>query len=238
MGNAAGTYEEVDCDIDGSCWGESLRVKIKIDVTKSIRRGIRINIDGPIGGCWIPMKYKRLPNFCFQCGIIGHVQKDCFLSQENTERKKGFVAQYGTWLRFQGVVKGTAGARRNGTNRSASSNTSESSRDWSDDVSRFKRKSEVGEGEQEEDSMGVVGKNGGGEDSDKLKGKRTNMESNLLREFNATNPLSLAEGMTNKKVEELLPKEKFMEGVILILDCQGRNGKVGDGKKDIHATSK
>lgn len=61
LGNAVGTFENVDCDSMGRCWGSSLRVRIFLDISKPLRREIKLNIDGPIGGCWIPMQYEKLP---------------------------------------------------------------------------------------------------------------------------------------------------------------------------------
>ncbi|KAK7259163.1 hypothetical protein RIF29_24762 [Crotalaria pallida] len=41
---------------------------------------------------WYWLQYKRLPNFCYNCGILGHGEKDC----EN-ELVKG-EKMYGEWL--------------------------------------------------------------------------------------------------------------------------------------------
>lgn len=94
LGNDVGVCEDVDCDADDLCWGESLRVKIKYDITIPIQRGIKINIDVPTGGCWILLTYESLPEFSYLCGLIGHVGKECSVGLDTLERKKGFVAPY------------------------------------------------------------------------------------------------------------------------------------------------
>lgn len=44
---------------------------------------------------WIPITYEKLPDFCYSCGRLGHVVKDCdeHLGTENSQ------LQYGSWLR-------------------------------------------------------------------------------------------------------------------------------------------
>jgi hypothetical protein len=48
---------------------------------------------------WVSFKYKRLPNFCYWCGLLMHDEKEC----EIWLRSKGSLLavdhQYGTWLR-------------------------------------------------------------------------------------------------------------------------------------------
>lgn len=53
--------------------GKFIRLRIKIDLTKPQRRDIMASM----GGIWIVIKYKRLPNFCYTFGKLGHVDLDC-----------------------------------------------------------------------------------------------------------------------------------------------------------------
>lgn len=104
LGNAVGSFEDVDCNRGVFCCGESLWVRVRYDISKALCRGIKLNIDGLIGGVWIPMKYERLPKFCSYCGKIGHHVKDCvayFEKEDGMLKKK----EYGPWLRYQGIQK-------------------------------------------------------------------------------------------------------------------------------------
>lgn len=74
--NAVRIFYEFDNSQVSSKRG-SLRVQIKIDISKPIQCGIKINLEGPMDGSWIQMRYERLPDQCSFCGIIGHNFKDC-----------------------------------------------------------------------------------------------------------------------------------------------------------------
>lgn len=51
---------------------------------------------------WIQAKYERLPDFCYGCGRIGHIIKECrTLNKETDKDPEGW--QFGSWLRFQGL---------------------------------------------------------------------------------------------------------------------------------------
>lgn len=44
IGNLIGNFEKVESDEDGWCWGETLRVRILVDVKKPLRRGVLIKV--------------------------------------------------------------------------------------------------------------------------------------------------------------------------------------------------
>jgi hypothetical protein len=43
---------------------------------------------------WCRFEYEYLPAFCYNCGIIGHVDKNCAM-----QLKSGEEQQYGSWLK-------------------------------------------------------------------------------------------------------------------------------------------
>lgn len=82
-----------------------MRVRVRIDISRPLRRGVKIILNDALGGSWIPVQYERLPNFCFYCGIIGHLVKDCG-KVLSIDRSICSSFNYGEWLRFdpKGVV--------------------------------------------------------------------------------------------------------------------------------------
>lgn len=67
-----------------------LRIRVKVPLDKSIRRGGSV-----ISSEGVAFRYERLVSRCFNCGRIGHDQKDCMLpvNAENRDRP------YGEWLK-------------------------------------------------------------------------------------------------------------------------------------------
>uniref|UniRef100_A0A0A9A291 CCHC-type domain-containing protein n=1 Tax=Arundo donax TaxID=35708 RepID=A0A0A9A291_ARUDO len=100
LGSWIGKVVKVEADEDGWGWGEFLRIKVQLDISKPLIRGLWIRLDEEIecNGLrsirhFFIVKYEKLPNFCYICGKIGHIEEEC-------ERKleKGEKRQYGAFL--------------------------------------------------------------------------------------------------------------------------------------------
>ena len=87
-----GKFVKVDMGQDEKCQGKFLRVRVKLDIRNPIRWGMKITWESG-DTLWIDFKYERLPKFCFRCGKLGHVQKEC---KETVDHESD---QYGAWLR-------------------------------------------------------------------------------------------------------------------------------------------
>ncbi|KAH6803821.1 hypothetical protein C2S51_032068 [Perilla frutescens var. frutescens] len=74
LANFVGSFVELDDNFDDYV-GNYLRMKMVLDVTKSILRGLTIKLEG--NKLWIPLKIESLLSFCFGFGIIGHHLKQC-----------------------------------------------------------------------------------------------------------------------------------------------------------------
>ncbi|KAK3207133.1 hypothetical protein Dsin_021179 [Dipteronia sinensis] len=66
------------------CWGKFMRVKVAIDISKPLKRGNRVWIDEFREMVMAPVRYERLPDFFYACGMIRPVHMDC----TNEEAKK------------------------------------------------------------------------------------------------------------------------------------------------------
>ena len=88
-----GTF--VDCE-DSTMFGadKSLCFWADIDVERPLCRGVSVKMDGK--PMWIKIKYVKVPEFCYGCGCLGHVLKDCnVILCEDTKEE----LQDGPWLR-------------------------------------------------------------------------------------------------------------------------------------------
>jgi hypothetical protein len=95
LGAALGEVEDVETNEDGFGWGEYLRVRIKLDLSKPIPRGRKLKIQGETTRVYF--KYERLPRLCFLCGLIQHGGRGCEKCQG--PNKQGSETQFGPWLR-------------------------------------------------------------------------------------------------------------------------------------------
>ncbi|TXG71534.1 hypothetical protein EZV62_000113 [Acer yangbiense] len=51
------------------------------------------------------LRYERLPNFCFKCGIIGHVKIECQSEDQNSVVDGENKTLYGIWMKATGSFK-------------------------------------------------------------------------------------------------------------------------------------
>ncbi|TXG52986.1 hypothetical protein EZV62_022155 [Acer yangbiense] len=50
------------------CWGKFLRVKVLIDISKPLKRWLRLKLDRSENIVVVELRYERLPDFCYACG--------------------------------------------------------------------------------------------------------------------------------------------------------------------------
>lgn len=68
VGNYVGKFTEACPKNFSGVWREYMRIRVTIDVTKALKRRMKIR---KIGGAliWITFKYENVPTFCFICGF-------------------------------------------------------------------------------------------------------------------------------------------------------------------------
>jgi hypothetical protein len=154
IGATVGEVLEVDVDEEGVGWGEFLRVRIVLDLTKPLSRGRRLKLrDRSI---WITFKYEKIPRFCFNCGVIQHGSRGCVRPGGVRIGGEGRESQFGRWLRagqFDNRFAGGRGERSYGAWRNFNQMPSPSETDQSakgEDQGR--RSAETGEEEDGGDS--------------------------------------------------------------------------------------
>ncbi|KAH9658870.1 CCHC-type domain-containing protein [Citrus sinensis] len=93
FGEKIGDVEEIETDDDGECIGLYARLRISVNVTQPLKKILFIEEDKKK----TPMAvvYKRLPDFCFCCGILGHQYRECLKYRGQPKDK----LPYGSWLK-------------------------------------------------------------------------------------------------------------------------------------------
>lgn len=78
--------------------GSFMRVRIEVDITKSLCQGRKIAWDNGSEG-WATFMYERLSNTCYWCGHDSHNDKDCVTWLGSQDSIQGDDKQFGPWLR-------------------------------------------------------------------------------------------------------------------------------------------
>ena len=78
--------------------GDFLQIRFKVHVSKPLYRGRRVALDDK-DEVWVSSKYEKLPNFCYWCGKVSHMDKECekWLASKGTLTLDQQV--YGAWFR-------------------------------------------------------------------------------------------------------------------------------------------
>lgn len=97
IGNMIGEFMEMDKNENCGMWGNNIRIKVKLDISRPLKRGLMLKIDETGEQLWITIRYERIPDFCFHCGIIGHVAKECIKACVNKEENH---FEFGSWMKF------------------------------------------------------------------------------------------------------------------------------------------
>uniref|UniRef100_A0A803PJT9 DUF4283 domain-containing protein n=1 Tax=Cannabis sativa TaxID=3483 RepID=A0A803PJT9_CANSA len=77
IGDEVGDFLEVDKTTLLKVSGLFLRVRVLLDVSKPIPRGILVDFRNIHKEKWLNFKYENLPNICFHCGMFDHTLTKC-----------------------------------------------------------------------------------------------------------------------------------------------------------------
>ncbi|XP_019158575.1 PREDICTED: uncharacterized protein LOC109155346 [Ipomoea nil] len=102
VGNFVGTFIRCDDRNVGGPWKTFYRVRVSVPVDKPLKRRMKLIRRDKSWG-WVNLKYERLHNFCFCCGLLGHLDKFCVKARVSGIMPESYP--YGPWMRA-GKVRG------------------------------------------------------------------------------------------------------------------------------------
>jgi hypothetical protein len=76
IGQALGRLIPVVDSEDEVSWGDFVRIRVALNISKPLCRGKKIDLEGG-KEVLVSFKYERLANFCYWCGLVTHSDKDC-----------------------------------------------------------------------------------------------------------------------------------------------------------------
>ncbi|KAG8489184.1 hypothetical protein CXB51_017232 [Gossypium anomalum] len=84
VGKVIGKSVVIDWKDRNGGWTEFIRLKMKINISKPLRRIVKL-VDRNKAEIICALKYERLPDFCYSCGLIGHTIKTCQDKTDDSE---------------------------------------------------------------------------------------------------------------------------------------------------------
>ncbi|KAG8365610.1 hypothetical protein BUALT_Bualt18G0123700 [Buddleja alternifolia] len=97
IGNSLGQFRSVDLARNGVAGGSTLRIRVGLDVSKPLRRVSFFRAGS--NNFNISYTYERLPNFCYICGIMGHIFQFCEAPNKDDFKKSDKEFPFGPSLR-------------------------------------------------------------------------------------------------------------------------------------------
>ncbi|TXG52995.1 hypothetical protein EZV62_022164 [Acer yangbiense] len=99
LGGMIGEVLDVEGGASGDCVGKFMRVRVRVNISGSLKRCLRVDILGDKAETVMMLRYKRLPNHYFKCGMINHTTSEC-LDEEPVPIVDGKLNfPFGIWLR-------------------------------------------------------------------------------------------------------------------------------------------
>ncbi|KAK3205102.1 hypothetical protein Dsin_019148 [Dipteronia sinensis] len=89
------------------CWGRFIRVKVKVNVLKPLKRFLKLQLDEFKFTVIIPLQYER---FCYVCGLIGHLLRECTDVAARRATLEGSETKFGSWIRASTPAKSKVGS--------------------------------------------------------------------------------------------------------------------------------
>ncbi|KAM6563912.1 hypothetical protein CsatB_023910 [Cannabis sativa] len=97
--NLIGEFLDVYEDSLDEGWGPFLWIRFKLPVNKPLPRGEMISLPKVRDEFWIDFRYEHLPEFCFECGFLGHPFEKCIKFMERMDNGNDDDLPYGPWMK-------------------------------------------------------------------------------------------------------------------------------------------
>lgn len=100
IGDQIGQVDDIDVGEDGNCLGRFARIRVTRKLSLPLQKCVRVKSENDTSDIFIILVYERLPDFCFACGRVGHLLREC--DDESCDRSN---PSFGSWMRapiFQG----------------------------------------------------------------------------------------------------------------------------------------
>lgn len=102
IGGKVGMFLKVDTDQRKIIIGKWLRVQIEVEISKQLTYGMWLSLAGG-RRIWLTCRFERLPDYCYVCGCLNHLEQDCARVIEMKIVKDVVGMKFGSSLRANGM---------------------------------------------------------------------------------------------------------------------------------------
>ncbi|KAF4380184.1 hypothetical protein F8388_020384 [Cannabis sativa] len=81
----------------------TMKVRVQINITEPLKRGLRVVVDEQGTEVSLIFQYEHLPDFCFDCCIIGHKALDCPLRDSAGDNPNFDRGRFCSWMCAPGL---------------------------------------------------------------------------------------------------------------------------------------
>ena len=86
-------------DFDRSYRSSFMRFRVGLHSSRALLRGMFLKLGKNKDNIWVSFRYERLTKYCYYCGNLNHIQKDCGALVEELERGNNIILQFDTLLK-------------------------------------------------------------------------------------------------------------------------------------------
>ncbi|KAL5826821.1 hypothetical protein ACOSQ3_018661 [Xanthoceras sorbifolium] len=94
-----GDVVDLDVGASGDCCGKYIRVRVVVDITKPLKRFLKVKLLNGDAPAAMLIKHERLPEFCLHCCYLGHSVLECVESRGTGQGAMEHNYKFGVWLR-------------------------------------------------------------------------------------------------------------------------------------------
>ncbi|KAH7557579.1 hypothetical protein JRO89_XS11G0185100 [Xanthoceras sorbifolium] len=73
-----GIVKDIDVGSSGDGLGKYLQIRVAVDISKLLKRCLRVYLTDSEEASMLLVRYERLPEFCFHCVFVGHIYRECY----------------------------------------------------------------------------------------------------------------------------------------------------------------
>lgn len=102
IGNSIGSFIKADLNSAANKWKRFLRIQVEIDILNPIKSSVSLPCSGR-PNLLVEIRYERLSDFCFKCGLLGHKILNCNVAicDDNMEISD---ASFGPWIKADNTL--------------------------------------------------------------------------------------------------------------------------------------